>query len=213
MKSLIVNEIFYSIQGESLSSGLPTIFIRLTGCPLRCQYCDTSYAFTEGKKKTFEKIIEEIKNYNCTNVTITGGEPLSQKNTKDFINLLVSDSYNVSIETSNAVSIKNINDSAVIVLDIKTPDSNESDKNIIENYKFLKECDQIKFVICSKDDYQWAKNYINKYNLNSICNIIMSPSFGEMDIQVLAEFILKDNLPARLQTQLHKLIWNDQRGR
>jgi len=213
MKSLIVNEIFYSIQGESLSSGLPTIFIRLTGCPLRCQYCDTSYAFTEGKKKTFEKIIEEIKNYNCTNVTITGGEPLSQKNTKDFINLLVSDSYNVSIETSNAVSIKNINDSAVIVLDIKTPDSNESDKNIIENYKFLKECDQIKFVICSKDDYQWAKNYINKYNLNGICNIIMSPSFGEMDIQVLAEFILKDNLPARLQTQLHKLIWNDQRGR
>ena len=213
MKSLIVNEIFYSIQGESLSSGLPTIFIRLTGCPLRCQYCDTSYAFTEGKKKTFEKIIQEIKNYNCTNVTITGGEPLSQKNTKDFINLLVSDSYNVSIETSNAVSIKNINDSAVIVLDIKTPDSNESDKNIIENYKFLKECDQIKFVICSKDDYQWAKNYINKYNLNSICQIIMSPSFGEMDIQVLAEFILKDNLPARLQTQLHKLIWNDQRGR
>jgi len=213
MKSLIVNEIFYSIQGESLSSGLPTIFIRLTGCPLRCQYCDTSYAFTEGKKKTFEKIIEEIKNYKCTNVTITGGEPLSQKNTKDFINLLVSDSYNVSIETSNAVSIKNINDSAVIVLDIKTPDSNESDKNIIENYKFLKECDQIKFVICSKDDYQWAKNYINKYNLNGICNIIMSPSFGEMDIQVLAEFMLKDNLPARLQTQLHKLIWNDQRGR
>ena len=213
MKSLIVNEIFYSIQGESLSSGLPTIFIRLTGCPLRCQYCDTSYAFTEGKKKTFEKIIQEIKNYNCTNVTITGGEPLSQKNTKDFINLLVSDSYNVSIETSNAVSIKNINDSAVIVLDIKTPDSNESDKNIIENYKFLKECDQIKFVICSKDDYQWAKNYINKYNLNGICNIIMSPSFGEMDIQVLAEFMLKDNLPARLQTQLHKLIWNDQRGR
>ena len=213
MKSLIVNEIFYSIQGESLSSGLPTIFIRLTGCPLRCQYCDTSYAFTEGKKKTFEKIIQEIKNYNCTNVTITGGEPLSQKNTKDFINLLVSDSYNVSIETSNAVSIKNINDSAVIVLDIKTPDSNESDKNIIENYKFLKECDQIKFVICSKDDYQWAKNYINKYNLNGICNIIMSPSFGEMDIQVLAEFILKDNLPARLQTQFHKLIWNDQRGR
>ena len=209
MKSLIVNEIFYSIQGESLSSGLPTIFIRLTGCPLRCQYCDTSYAFTEGKKK----IIEEIKKYKCTNVTITGGEPLSQKNTKDFINLLVSDSYNVSIETSNAVSIKNINDSAVIVLDIKTPDSNESDKNIIENYKFLKECDQIKFVICSKDDYQWAKNYINKYNLNGICNIIMSPSFGEMDIQVLAEFILKDNLPARLQTQLHKLIWNDQRGR
>lgn len=213
MNSLIVNEIFYSIQGESLSSGLPTIFIRLTGCPLRCQYCDTSYAFTEGKKKSFEKIIEEIKKYKCMNVTITGGEPLSQKNTKDFINLLISDSYNVSVETSNAVSIKNINDAAIIVLDIKTPDSNESDKNLIENYKFLKKCDQIKFVICSKSDYQWAKDYINKYELNEICNIIMSPSFGEMDIQILAEFMLKDNLPVRLQTQLHKLIWNDQRGR
>ena len=212
MNSLIVNEIFYSIQGESLSSGLPTIFIRLTGCPLRCQYCDTSYAFTEGKKKSFEKIIEEIKKYKCMNVTITGGEPLSQKNTKDFINLLISDSYNVSVETSNAVSIKNINDAAIIVLDIKTPDSNESDKNLIENYKFLKKCDQIKFVICSKSDYQWAKDYINKYELNEICNIIMSPSFGEMDIQILAEFMLKDNLPVRLQTQLHKLIWNDQRG-
>ena len=213
MNSLIVNEIFYSIQGESLSSGLPTIFIRLTGCPLRCQYCDTSYAFTEGKKKSFEKIIEEIKKYKCMNVTITGGEPLSQKNTKDFINLLISDSYNVSVETSNAVSIKNINDAAIIVLDIKTPDSNESDKNLIENYKLLKKCDQIKFVICSKSDYQWAKDYINKYELNEICNIIMSPSFGEMDIQILAEFMLKDNLPVRLQTQLHKLIWNDQRGR
>ena len=209
MNSLIVNEIFYSIQGESLSSGLPTIFIRLTGCPLRCQYCDTSYAFTEGKKKSFEKIIEEIKKYKCMNVTITGGEPLSQKNTKDFINLLISDSYNVSVETSNAVSIKNINDATTIVLDIKTPDSNESDKNLIENYKFLKKCDQIKFVICSKSDYQWAKDYINKYELNEICNIIMSPSFGEMDIQMLAEFMLKDNLPVRLQTQLHKLIWND----
>ena len=147
------------------------------------------------------------------NVTITGGEPLSQQNTKDFINLLISDSYSVSIETSNAVSIKNINDAAIIVLDIKTPDSNESDKNIIENYKFLKKCDQIKFVICSQSDYLWAKNYIDKYKLNDICNIIMSPSFGEMDIQVLAEFMLKDNLPVRLQTQLHKLIWNDQRGR
>ena len=213
MNSLIVNEIFYSIQGESLSSGLPTIFIRLTGCPLRCQYCDTSYAFTEGKKKSFEKIIEEIKKYKCMNVTITGGEPLSQKNTKDFINLLISDSYNVSVETSNAVSIKNINDATTIVLDIKTPDSNESDKNLIENYKFLKKCDQIKFVICSKSDYQWAKDYINKYELNEICNIIMSPSFGEMDIQMLAEFMLKDNLPVRLQTQLHKLILNDLRGR
>ena len=213
MKSLIINEIFYSIQGESITSGLPTIFIRLTGCPLRCQYCDTSYAFTEGDKKSFNEIIIEVEKYDCKNITITGGEPLSQKNTKDLIDLLIDHSYDVSIETSNAVSIRDINDSAIIVLDIKTPDSDESEKNIIDNYKILKSDDQIKFVICSNNDYEWAKSYIIKHNLHNICNIIMSPSYGQMDIKVLAENILKDNLPARLQTQLHKLIWNDQRGR
>ena len=213
MKSLIINEIFYSIQGESITSGLPTIFIRLTGCPLRCQYCDTSYAFTEGDKKSFNQIIFEVEKYDCKNITITGGEPLSQKNTKDLIDLLIDHSYDVSIETSNAVSIRDINDSAIIVLDIKTPDSDESEKNIIDNYKILKSDDQIKFVICSNNDYEWAKSYIIKHNLHNICNIIMSPSYGQMDIKVLAENILKDNLPARLQTQLHKLIWNDQRGR
>ena len=213
MKSLIINEIFYSIQGESITSGLPTIFIRLTGCPLRCQYCDTSYAFTEGDKKSFNQIIIEVEKYDCKNITITGGEPLSQKNTKDLIDLLIDHSYDVSIETSNAVSIRDINDSAIIVLDIKTPDSDESEKNIIDNYKILKSDDQIKFVICSNNDYEWAKSYIIKHNLHNICSIIMSPSYGQMDIKVLAENILKDNLPARLQTQLHKLIWNDQRGR
>ena len=213
MKSLIINEIFYSIQGESITSGLPTIFIRLTGCPLRCQYCDTSYAFTEGQKMIFDEIVNEVKKYDCMNITITGGEPLSQKNTKDLIDLLIDDSYNISIETSNAVSIKGINDSAIIVLDIKTPDSDESEKNIIDNYNHLKKDDQVKFVICSIDDYEWAKSYIIKHNLSKICNILMSPSHGQMDIRLLAENILKDNLPTRLQTQLHKIIWNDQRGR
>ena len=213
MSSLIINEIFYSIQGESMSSGLPTIFIRLTGCPLRCQYCDTSYAFTEGNKKTFDQIINEINNYDCKNVTLTGGEPLSQKNSKDFINLLISLSYNLSIETSNAVSIEGINNSAIIILDIKTPDSHESDKNIPENYKFLKNNDQVKFVICSINDYEWAKEYINKFDLNNICNILMSPSSGEMDIRVLAEKMLQDHLQVRLQTQLHKVIWDNERGR
>ena len=213
MKSLIINEIFYSIQGESISSGLPTIFIRLTGCPLRCQYCDTSYAFTEGIKMSFDEIIAEIKKYDCMNITLTGGEPLSQKKTKDLVNLLVDFSYNLSIETSNAVSIEGINKSAIIVLDVKTPDSKESNKNIAENYRLLKKNDQIKFVICSINDYEWAKEYIIKYNLNNICNILMSPSFGEMNIKVLAEKMLKDNLRVRLQTQLHKVIWDNERGR
>ena len=213
MSSLIINEIFYSIQGESMSSGLPTIFIRLTGCPLRCQYCDTAYAFTEGTKKSFDEIISEIKQYNCENITITGGEPLAQKNTKELVNHLIDSSYKLSIETSNAVSIKGIHSSAIIILDIKTPGSNESEKNLVENYKLLKKEDQIKFVICSVSDYEWAREYIYMHKLDNICNILMSPSTGEMSIKTLAEKILQDSLPARLQTQLHKLIWDDHRGK
>ena len=213
MNTLIINEIFYSIQGESLSSGMPTIFIRLTGCPLRCQYCDTAYAFTEGSKKTFDEIIGEVRKFNCNNITVTGGEPLSQKNTIDLLTMLNDLSYNVSIETSNAVSIKKLDNKTIIILDVKTPASKEADKNIIDNYKYLKPIDQIKFVICDLDDYIWAKDYIFKYNLHKKCTILFSPSYGEMDIKTLAENMLKDNIPARLQTQLHKVIWSDERGK
>ncbi len=213
MNTLIINEIFYSIQGESLMSGMPTIFIRLTGCPLRCEYCDTTYAFNEGSKKKFDEIITEIEKYDCKNITITGGEPLSQKNTILLMNDLHQLSYNISIETSNAISIKNLNDKTIIILDIKTPGCKEESKNIIDNYKYLKSDDQIKFVICDLDDYIWAKDYIFKYNLHKICTILFSPSYGKMDIKLLAESMLKDNIPARLQTQLHKVIWSDERGR
>ncbi len=213
MDTLIINEIFHSIQGESLSSGMPTVFIRLTGCPLRCQYCDTAYAFTEGSKKNFDEIIDEVKKYNCKNITVTGGEPLSQKNTIQLLNHLNKLSYNVSIETSNAISIKNLDDKTIIVLDIKTPGSKEESKNIIDNYKYLKPMDQIKFVICDLDDYIWAKNYIFKYNLHKICSVLLSPSYDQMDIRILAENMIKDNIPARLQTQLHKVIWSNERGR
>lgn len=213
MSNLIINEIFYSIQGESLSAGLPTIFIRLTGCPLRCQYCDTPYAFTEGRKMTFQEIIADIKKYNCKNITITGGEPLSQENTKHLIDQLIDLNYEISIETSNAISIEKLNELVAIVLDIKTPDSGESDKNVIDNYKFLKKTDQVKFVICSIDDYEWSKKYIIKHELNKLCNILMSPSYGQMDIRILAENMLSDNIEARLQTQLHKIIWDNERGR
>ena len=213
MNTLIINEIFHSIQGESLSSGMPTVFIRLTGCPLRCDYCDTAYAFTEGSKKSFDQIVSEIEKYNCKNITVTGGEPLSQKNTILLINHLNDLSYNVSIETSNAISIKNLSHKTIIVLDVKTPGSKEESKNIIDNYKYLKPDDQIKFVICDLDDYIWAKDYIFKYNLHKICIILLSPSYEKMDIKLLAENMLKDNIPARLQTQLHKVIWSNERGR
>ena len=212
MKSLIVNEIFYSIQGESLSIGIPTIFIRLTGCPLRCSYCDTEYAFTEGKKMSFDEIITSIKKYNCKNITITGGEPLSQKNTLLFLDK-ISSVYEVSLETSNALSIKDVKKDITIILDIKTPDSNESDKNIIDNYKYLKKTDQIKFVVCTLEDYHWAKDYIFNNNLHEICNILISPSYGEISLKKLANQMLSDDLPARLQVQLHKIIWGDERGR
>ena len=213
MNTLIINEIFYSIQGESLSSGMPTVFIRLTGCPLRCQYCDTAYAFTEGSKKTFDEIIGEVRKFNCNSITVTGGEPLSQKNTIDFLTLLNNLLYNVSIETSNAVSIKKLDNKTIIILDVKTPASKEADKNIIDNYKYLKSMDQVKFVICDLDDYIWAKDYIFKYNLHKKCTVLFSPSYDEMDIKILAENMLKDNIPARLQTQLHKVIWSDERGK
>ena len=166
-----------------------------------------------GSKKTFDEIINEVKKFNCNNITVTGGEPLSQKNTIDFLTLLNNLSYNVSIETSNAVSIKNLDNKTIIILDVKTPASKESDKNIIDNYKYLKSMDQIKFVICDLDDYIWAKNYIFKYNLHKKCTVLFSPSYDEMDIKILAENMLKDNIPARLQTQLHKVIWSDERGK
>ena len=213
MYSLIINEIFYSIQGESLSSGLPTVFIRLTGCPLRCQYCDTAYAFNEGTKKDFNQIINEVKSFNCNNITITGGEPLSQKNIIKLLTLLHELSFNVSIETSNAISIKGLDVRTVIVLDIKTPGSKEESKNLIDNYRYLKPNDQIKFVICNLSDYEWAKAYIYKYDLYRICTVLFSPSHDEMNIKTPAENILKDNIPVRLQTQLHKVIWSNERGR
>ena len=213
MNSLIINEIFYSIQGESLNTGVPTIFIRLTGCPLRCNYCDTEYAFHEGSKMSFQNIFSKIKSYNCKTVTVTGGEPLSQNNTLLLLDELCENDYLVGIETSNAITIKNINKNVTIILDIKTPDSGESEKNIIDNYKLLKKEDQVKFVVCSLDDYNWARNYIYKHNLHHICKVLISPSHNEMNIKVLAEKMLFDSIPARLQIQMHKIIWNNQRGK
>ena len=210
--TLLINEIFYSIQGESLTAGEPTIFIRLAGCPLRCSYCDTSYAFKGGKELSFESIISKISNYNTSFITVTGGEPLAQKNCYSFLNLLPP-KFSVSLETSNAYPIKDVNKNITIILDVKTPRSNESNSNIETNYAYLKNNDQIKFVICDKTDYDWSVDYIKKHRLAEKCKILFSPSYDEMSPTELADLILSDGLQVRLQIQLHKVLWGDERGK
>lgn len=213
VNTLIINEIFHSIQGETSRTGLPTTFIRLTGCPLRCSYCDTEYAFTDGSKMSFDEIIKILKKYNSKYLTVTGGEPLAQKNVLLFLEKVCNLNYSVSIETSNCLDISTIDSRVSIILDIKTPASNESDKNKIENYRYLKPKDEIKFVICNKDDFIWAKEYISKHNLDNYCPVLFSPSYDEMPIAELAELIIEHSLNVRLQTQLHKVIWGNINGR
>ena len=207
MRTLIINEIFYSIQGETSRSGIPTTFVRLTGCPLRCSYCDTKYAFKEGIKKSFDEILIEINQNKTKYITITGGEPLAQKNILLFMKELCDLEYSVSIETSNAYTIEEIDPRVSVILDIKTPASNEADKNLVKNYNHLKSFDEIKFVICNLSDFNWSKEYIEQYNLTSTCQIIFSPSYEEMPLSELADLILRDGLNVRLQAQLHKTIW------
>ena len=207
MRTLIINEIFYSIQGETSRSGIPTTFVRLTGCPLRCSYCDTKYAFKEGIKKSFDEILIEINQNKTKYITITGGEPLAQKNILLFMKELCDLEYFVSIETSNAYTIEEIDPRVSVILDIKTPASNEADKNLVKNYNHLKSFDEIKFVICNLSDFNWSKEYIEQYNLTSTCQIIFSPSYEEMPLSELADLILRDGLNVRLQAQLHKTIW------
>ena len=213
MKSLIINEIFYSIQGETSRSGLPTYFIRLTGCPLRCTYCDTGYAFNTGSKMSFEEILSKLNRNTTKYITITGGEPLSQKNVQSLMKELCDLNYSVSLETSNAITIEDVDSRVSIILDIKTPGSLESDKNLISNYSKLKKSDELKFVICNQKDFEWAVDYIKKNNLSSICPIIFSPSYNQMPLSELADLILKNSLNVRLQTQLHKTIWGEVNGK
>ena len=213
MKSLIINEIFYSIQGETSRSGLPTYFIRLTGCPLRCTYCDTGYAFNTGSKMSFEEILSKLNRNTTKYITITGGEPLSQKNVQSLMKELCDLKYSVSLETSNAITIEDVDSRVSIILDIKTPGSQESDKNLISNYSKLKKSDELKFVICNQKDFEWAVDYIKKNNLSSICPIVFSPSYNQMPLSELADLILKNSLNVRLQTQLHKTIWGEVNGK
>lgn len=210
---LKVTEIFYSLQGESTTVGIPTVFVRLTGCPLRCNYCDTAYAFTEGKRLSLEAILENIAGYNCRYVTVTGGEPLAQAASLDLMKALCDQQYNVSIETSGALSVEHIDPRVQIVMDLKTPSSTQCHKNLYTNIQYLKLTDQIKFVIASRADYEWAVAKIAQYDLKSHCNILFSPSHGVLDNQVLADWIIQDSLGVRFQLQLHKYIWSEDRGR
>ena len=213
MDTLIINEIFYSIQGETSRSGLPTTFVRLTGCPLRCSYCDTEYAFKNGSKMSFDEISSAIKKNDSMYVTVTGGEPLAQKNVIEFLRYLCDMNYSISIETSNAYDISTIDSRVSVILDVKTPASHESDKNMISNYKKLKPIDEIKFVICNLNDFNWARDYISLHNLDTLCPILFSPSYDDMPISELADLILKYSVNVRLQAQLHKTIWGPVDGK
>ncbi len=209
---LKVNEIFYSIQGESSYAGERCVFVRLTYCNLRCSYCDTEYAFYEGKEMSIEEIIGEVKKFDCKLVEITGGEPLVQKESLALMKQLADLNYSVLLETSGSLPIENVDSRVHIVMDLKTPSSKMSHKNLYENIKHLKETDEIKFVIGNKEDFDWSKQIIEKYNLAGK-RILFSPVFGEIEPKTLAKWILQDNLNVKLQLQLHKYIWEpDRRG-
>lgn len=210
---LRITEIFYSLQGESVTVGLPTVFVRLTGCPLRCQYCDTAYAFTGGNTVSINTILDTVASFNCHYVCVTGGEPLAQPAAINLLHRLCDKGFAVSLETSGAMDIANVDPRVMIVMDLKTPGSKESAKNRLENINLLKASDQIKFVLCSRDDYEWACQMIATHRLTEQTQVLFSPSFGQLDQALLAEWILADRLPVRFQLQLHKILWNDARGR
>lgn len=209
---LRITEIFHSLQGESLTSGLPTVFVRLTGCPLRCHYCDTAYAFKGGKMLALDDILHQISQYNCKQVCVTGGEPLAQPNCFNLLSNLCDEGYAVSIETSGALDIANVDKRVMVVLDIKTPASGECAKNLMSNLAYLKPTDQIKFVICNRDDYLWACETIKEYNLSYKAHVLFSPSWGELNPTDLANWMIEDKLNVRFQLQLHKILWNDAPG-
>lgn len=210
---LRLTEIFYSLQGETRTVGLPTVFVRLTGCPLRCQYCDTAYAFDGGTWWEISAILAEIKKYRTNYVTITGGEPLAQKTCLPLLMQLCDQGYEVSLETSGALDISQVDTRVVKVVDIKTPGSGEGDKNRWENLSNLQKHDQIKFVICDQADYLWAKQILQQYKLGEQCQILFSPSYQQLKANLLADWILQDQLPVRMQIQLHKYLWGDVPGR
>ena len=212
--TLRITEIFLSLQGEANTVGYPTVFVRLTGCPLRCQYCDSAYAFSGGQIETLADILDQVASYNVSRVTVTGGEPLAQPGVFALMTALVDRQFSVSLETSGALPVDRVDPRVVKVLDIKTPDSAEVHRNLWDNIAHLQPHDQIKFVVCSRGDYDWARIKCDQYQLfDRVADVLFSPSHGALDPSELADWIVSDRLPARMQMQLHKLLWGDVPGR
>jgi 7-carboxy-7-deazaguanine synthase len=210
---LRISEIFYSLQGETSRTGLPTVFVRLTGCPLRCTYCDTTYAFSGGENMSIGKILEQVATYQTQYVTVTGGEPLAQKNCLPLLHALCDAGYEVSLETGGALDVGKVDGRVMKVLDIKTPGSGELEKNLWSNLEHLGPHDEIKFVLCDEADYLWARQVMKEYALDRKCAVLFAPVQGKLSPTDLAGWILRDHLPVRMQVQLHKLLWGDERGR
>ena len=206
--SLKINEIYYSVQGESTHAGRPCIFIRLTYCNLRCSYCDTEYAFYDGKDMEITYIMSEIKRWDCNLVEVTGGEPLFQDECIDLLNELVNSNYEVMLETGGSLSISDVPKKVVKIVDFKCPSSKMEKKNLWSIVDDLQGHDEVKFVIGNREDFDWAKDKITEYSLDKICTLLFSPTFGEIDPQLIVEWILADNLPVRMQMQMHKMIWS-----
>jgi 7-carboxy-7-deazaguanine synthase len=204
---LKVNEIYYSIQGESSKAGLPCVFVRLTYCNLRCSYCDTEYAFYEGKEMTIETVIDKIKKYDCRLVELTGGEPLVQKESIDLMKMLCDKGFDVMLETGGSLPIQEVDKRVMIIMDLKCPSSKMVNKNLYLNLDHIKTTDEIKFVIGSREDYDWVKEVIAKYHVADKCEILFSVVFGTLEPVKLVEWILEDKLKVRYQLQMHKFIW------
>lgn len=211
--ALRITEIFYSLQGETRTMGLPTVFVRLTGCPLRCTYCDTEYAFTGGELMAIEDILARVAEYQPAYVTVTGGEPLAQPNCLPLLTQLCDAGYEVSLETGGAMSLEGVDSRVVSVLDLKTPASGEMQRNDYDNIPRLRRHDQVKFVICDREDYEWARFKLDELKLaDRVADVLFSPSHADLSGRQLAEWILQDRLPVRMQLQLHKILWDDQPG-
>jgi 7-carboxy-7-deazaguanine synthase len=211
--ALRITEIFYSLQGEASRVGLPTVFVRLTGCPLRCTWCDTTYSFTGGEASTVAAVLGEVARYPARQVCVTGGEPLAQKECLPLLTALCDAGYDVSLETSGALDISPVDPRVARIMDLKAPDSGESGKNLWANLACLNPRDEIKIVIASRDDYEWACEVLRAHQLDIRCPVLFSPAQGNIEPSELAGWILEDGLPVRFQLQLHKLLWGNMKGK